>query len=149
MDFSVTSGQVPLLYRLHFLLRDLINGDLAPPRETAKTHEEKAGSEATSADAEDVNDDGSSSSIGKYRYLSGVGNPDPEFYYIMGQFNKILYFPFFFIKRLVLVPVDMLGSHFESFPIFVDLFEFKISKNRLSVIVGSQKLDLRHPYFFT
>jgi hypothetical protein len=96
MDFSVTSGQVPLLYRLHFLLRDLINGDLAPPRETAKTHEEKAGSEATSADAEDVNDDGSSSSIGKYRYLSGVGNPDPEFYCIMGQFNKILYFPLFF-----------------------------------------------------
>ncbi len=32
MDFSVTSGQVPLLYRLHFLLRDLISGDLGPPR---------------------------------------------------------------------------------------------------------------------
>ena len=54
MDFSITSGQVPLLYRLHFLLRDLINGDLGPPREAAGHRKEEEGHVGT-AEGEDGN----------------------------------------------------------------------------------------------
>jgi hypothetical protein len=69
MDFSITSGQVPLLYRLHFLLRDLIDGEVGPPRETARDQEEEedgTAAEGGQADSGDAEEGASASSIGRH-----------------------------------------------------------------------------------
>jgi hypothetical protein len=73
MDFSITSGQVPLLYRLHFLLRDLIDGEVGPPRETARDQEEEeedgTAAEGGQADSGDAEEGASASSIGRHLRL--------------------------------------------------------------------------------
>ncbi len=72
MDFSITSGQVPLLYRLHFLLRDLIDGEVGPPRETARDQEEEedgTAAEGGQADSGDAEEGASASSIGRHIFV--------------------------------------------------------------------------------
>ncbi len=56
--------------------------------------------------------------------------------------------PFFFIIRLLLVPLDMPRSDFEFFRIFVEIFVFEIY-SPLSMTAGSQKLRLRQPIVLT
>jgi hypothetical protein len=78
MDFSITSGQVPLLYRLHFLLRDLIDGEVGPPRETARDQEEEedgTAAEGGQADSGDAEEGASASSIGRHIFVWGCRHP--------------------------------------------------------------------------
>jgi hypothetical protein len=85
MDFSITSGQVPLLYRLHFLLRDLIDGEVGPPRETAKDQEEEedgTAAEGGQADSGNAEEGASASSIGRCIFVLCCVRPmhmDPLF----------------------------------------------------------------------
>jgi hypothetical protein len=69
MDFSITSGQVPLLYRLHFLLRDLISGDLAPQSEVVRKLREEQGTEATHEEGTSPEEGTATTSLGKTRFL--------------------------------------------------------------------------------
>jgi hypothetical protein len=59
--------------------------------------------------------------------------------------------PVFFIKRLVLVSIDMPKSDFEIYRIFVELFVPNYQRIGLPTVndIGSQKLSRRQPIFFT